>query len=485
MSAAEPVIEQLERGVRCAREGRLEEAVRRFRQALELDPRCAEAHSNLGNALREQGQFEEALLHLHRALESNPGLAEARLNLAVVLEERGELEESEGQLREALRACPDHPVALSNLGGVLKKLGRLEEARTCLERALAREPHFSQAHNNLGAVLEQMGQWDQAEARYQEAVRWNPQSAEAHLNLAMVRLLQGDFQRGWPEYEWRWELRGTLPRDCGRPRWDGSPLEGRTILLQAEQGLGDTIQYVRYAPLVAQRGGRVVVECPPRLVELLGTVPGVERVVSTQDPPPLCAVHVPLASLPGLLATRLETIPNQVPYLSVAAERLEAARERIGDRGGRRKIGLVWAGSPWNKNERNRSLRLTQLAPLAPLAQVKGVAWFSLQRGPQAAELWSAPPGLTITNLEKEQPNLAETAAAIQCLDLVIGVDTMVVHLAGALGRPVWVLQPFAPDYRWLLEREDSPWYPTMRLFRQPAPGEWVPVIERLAKELK
>ena len=482
MKAVNPVLEQLEQGVECARQGCLEDAVARFRQAIELAPECAEAHSNLGNALREQGRLEEAFLHLNRALECRPDLPEARLNLAVVLEERDDLEEAAELLEGFLRVCPTHPVALNNLGSVLKKLGRLQEARRRLEDALAHEPRFAQAHNNLGAVLEQLGLWDQAEGCYLEALRWNPQSADAHLNLAMVRLLRGDFERGWPEYEWRWKLRGTRLRDCGRPLWDGSPLEGRTILLQAEQGLGDTLHYVRYAELVQARGGRVVLECPPRLVELLRTVPGVERVISYYDPLPPCEVYAPVASLPGIFRTSLTTIPNRVPYLSVAPELVEAARRRTGEREGRRQIGLVWAGSPHNKNDRNRSIRLRLFAPLA---QVSGVAWFSLQRGPQAAELWSAPPGLALTNLERERGSLTETAAAILCLDLVIAVDTMIAHLAGALGRPVWVLQPFAPDYRWLLEREDSPWYPTMRLFRQPAPGPWQPVIERIVEELQ
>ena len=482
MRALDSAREQLELGVECARQGRLEDAVACFRRAVELDPKCAEAHSNLGNALREQGRPEEALLHLNRALECKPDLPEARLNLAVVLEERGELEEAAALLEEFLRCHSSHALALNNLGSVLKKLGRLEEARRRLEDSLAQEPQFAQAHNNLGAVLEQLGLWDQAEGCYREALRWNPHSADAHLNLAMVRLLRGDFERGWPEYEWRWKLSGTRPRDCGRPMWDGSPLEGRTILLQAEQGLGDTLHYVRFAELVQARGGRVVLECPPRLVELLRTVPGAERVISYHDPLPPCEVCAPVASLPGIFRTTLATIPNRVPYLSVASELVEAARRRIGECEGRRKIGLVWAGSPWNKNDRNRSIRLELFSPFA---QVSGVAWFSLQRGPQAAELWSAPPGLALTNLERERGSLTETAAAISCLDLVIAVDTMIAHLAGALGRPIWVLQPFAPDYRWLLEREDSPWYPTMRLFRQPAPGQWQPVVERIIKELR
>lgn len=482
MTKGIPLCEQLELGVESARRGRLDEAEAHFRRAVELDPDCGAAHSNLANALREQGRLGEALTHLRRALECDPGLTEAGLNLAVVLEEQGSLEEAEARLREVLRRRPAHPVALNNLGSVLKKLGRLEEARACLQEVLARQPGWALAHNNLGAVLEQMGHWKEAERRYEEALRWDPGLADAHANLAMVRLLQGDFERGWPEYEWRWKLRGTAPRACHGPRWDGAPLGGRTILLQAEQGLGDTIHYVRYAALVAGRGGRVALECPPRLCELLRSAPGVERVVSYHDPLPVCDTHAPLASLPGIFKTTLETIPNQVPYLRVAPERVERARRRIGDWGNRRKIGLVWAGSPWNKNDRNRSIRLSALAPLA---RVGGVAWFSLQRGPQAAELWSAPQGLKLINLEKDQGDLTETAAAILGLDLLIAVDTMIAHLAGALARPVWVLQPFAPDYRWLLNREDSPWYPTMRLFRQPAPGQWEPVIERIVKELE
>jgi hypothetical protein len=408
-------------------------------------------------------------------------LAEAQLNLAAVFEDQGRLEEAADGLQRLLRMKPDYVQALSNLGSVLKKLGRLTEARRCLEKALELKPDFSEAHNNLGAVLEQMGCWEGAASRYQTALRWQPDLVEAHMNLSMLWLLTGEFERGWKEHEWRWKKKGTAPRACGRPLWDGAPLEGRTILLQAEQGLGDTLQFIRYAAVVKQHGGRVVFECPARLAPLLRTVPGVDRLIDPGDPPPQCDVYAPLLSLPRILRTTLASIPCQVPYLAVDGGLVEAWRTRIGECAGRRKIGLVWGGNPSNKNDRNRSVPLRQFAPLAIAPRL---ALFSLQRGPQAAELRSAPPGLEIADLEESAGQVTDTAAAILCLDLVITVDTMAAHLAGALGRPVWLLLPFAPDYRWLLGREDSPWYPTMRLFRQPSPGDWLAVIRRVVEEL-
>ncbi len=465
-----------------ARQGHSNEAVACFRQAARLKPDYAEAHNNLGNALREQGRLEEALGCLRRALDLKPDFAEARLNLGAVLEDQNRLEEAAECLHQLLRFKPNYAQALNNLGSVLKKLGRLKEGLDCLQRALRLKPDLAEAHNNVGAVLEQMGRWEETVACYQEALRWQPDFVEAHMNLSMAWLLLGDFERGWREYEWRWKKKGTPPRPCGRPLWDGSPLEGRTILLQAEQGLGDTVQFIRYAAVVKERGGRVVFECQPRLAPLFKSVRGVDRLICPSDLLPECDVYAPLLSLPLICRTSLDSIPCQVPYLEVDPGLVEVWHRRIGDCGGRRKVGIVWAGNPDHKNERIRSMLLAQFAPLSELPNL---ALFALQRGAQAKELPSAPPGLKITNLEEEAGQITDTAAAIMCLDLVIAVDTMVAHLAGALGRPVWLLLPFAPDYRWMLGREDSPWYPTMRLFRQPGHRDWLAVMAQVAEELR
>lgn len=266
------------------------EAVRLLRGAIRADAGVPVYHSNLGH-------FRGAEDCLRRALALKPNLAEAQLNLAAVLEDQGRLEEAAEGLEQLLRVRPDYVQALNNLSSVLKKLGRLKEARRCLEKALALKPDFSEAHNNLGAALEQVGCWEEAASRYQTALRWQPGFVEAHMNLSMVWLLAGDFERGWKEYEWRWKKKGTAPRACGRPLWDGSPLGGRTILLGAEQGLGDTLQFIRYAAVVKQHGGQVVFECPARLAPLLRTVPGVDRLVDPGDPLPPCDVYAPLLSL--------------------------------------------------------------------------------------------------------------------------------------------------------------------------------------------
>jgi len=370
-------------------------------------------------------------------------------------------------------------------------LEKFSEVAVGCERALGVASEVTGARDNLnhalvrlveiGDALRHEGSNGEAIACYRVALRHDPDCAAAHLALAHSLLLTGNFEQGWEEFEWRWRAGGISPCPFSQPLWDGSPIEGRTILLWAEQGLGDTIQFIRYAALLERGGARVVVECQPGLAGLLETVPGVEKVVPFRSPLPDFDVQAPLQSLPRILCTRLETIPAQVPYLSADPELVERWGPPIAAFEGF-KVGLTWAGNPSQVNDRARSLTLAQLAPLA---RIPGVALFGLQLGLQAAELHSPPPGLILTNLVDESSQISDTAAIIMNLDLVISVDTMVAHLAGALGRPAWTLLSFSPSDRWLLGREDSPWYPTMRLFRQPRPGDWQSVLERVAEALK
>jgi len=465
-------------GLVASHQGRYQLAEERIREAIALNPLAPFYHNNLGNVLQALGRFQEAVVSYRDALRLDPAYVEPHSNLGPALDALGRHAEAVAAGLEAVRRRPGWAEAYMNLGNSLAKLNRYEEAEAAYREAARLRPGYAEAYSNLGnAVLEQ-GRVEEAAGCFEEALQLDPANGVAHWNRGWLRLLQGDYERGWQEYEWRWVTGNAAPRSFRQPVWDGSCLWGATILLHAEQGLGDTVQFIRYAPWVKQAAGRVVVECQARLAPLVATVSGVDEVVPAGAELPPFDTHAGLLSLPRIFGTRVETVPAAVPYFTVAPERLERWRARLaGVRGF--KVGLVWAGSPTHKNDRSRSL---PLSALAPLAEAPGVAWFSLQRGPQAAELRAA--RLPITNLEEDDNDAMDTAAIIMNLDLVIAADTMVAHLAGALARPVWTLLAYMPDFRWMLGREDTPWYPTMRLFRQPRPGDWAAVIERVREEL-
>jgi hypothetical protein len=317
------------------------------------------------------------------------------------------------------------------------------------------------------------------------ALRLDPQSASTHWNRALALLQGGDYARGWPEYEWRWRRPGARPRlSTDRPAWDGRPLEGRTILLWCEQGLGDAIQFARYAPRVQRQGGRVLLQCPGILRALFRTLPGVEAVLAEGEALPAFDVHAPLLSLPALLGTTLATVPAEVPYLSADPALVGAWRKKLAAVPGLR-VGVAWQGNPHHKWDRHRSVHL---AAFAPLARVGGVRLVSLQKGPGAEQLAALRGRLPVVDFGDDlgaSGPYPDTAALMRGLDLVVTVDTATAHLAGALGVPVWVPLSTIVDWRWLLGREDSPWYPTMRLFRQAQLGDWGPVFARLAEELR
>jgi tetratricopeptide (TPR) repeat protein len=344
-------------------------------------------------------------------------------------------------------------------------------------------PELVEAHLNLGVALMAKTDVVPAITSFRRAIDLRPDSAKAHYNLALALLSSGNFREGWTENEWRWLCKGfTTPlRRFTQPLWDGSPLHGRTILLHCEQGFGDSIQFIRYAPLVAERGGRVVLWAPPELLSLMRGVQGVET-VATAEPFPPFDVHCPLLSLPRALDTRLESIPANVPYLFADPVRTARWKDKVVASANGLKIGLAWAGRPTHTNDRNRSIGLKQLAPLA---EITGVTFYSLQKGSSAHHAAGAPSGMNLIDLTDELHDFADTAALIENLDMVIAVDTSVAHLAGAMGKRVWVLLPFSADWRWLLNREDNPWYPTMRLFRQKQIGNWDATIIELARALK
>ena len=461
-------------------QGKLEEAVACYRRALQRQPDYAEAEYNLGNVLKEQGKLDEAVACCRRAVELRPDHAPAHNNLGVALSEQSNSEEAVACFRRALELAPDYLDAQNNLGVAWKNLGKLDEAVACYRRALELRPDYAQARYNLANAFSDQGKRDEAIACCRGTLEQQPDFAEAHVQRSLLALLTGDFPLGWAEYPWRWKTRQCPPRDFPQPAWDGQPLEGKTILLHAEQGLGDAIQFVRYAPLVKQRGAAVIVECPGPLMSLLASCQGVDRLVGRGDRLPAFDVHASLLSLPGIFHTSLEDMPAAIPYLFADPGAVERWRRELGGAAGL-KIGMAWRGNPVHTNDRARSLPLSCFESLAGLP---GAHFFSLQKGAGVEELARMAGRLPVTELGSRLENFMDTAAVMKNLDLVITCDTAAAHLAGALGVPVWVALPFTPDWRWLLDRSDSPWYPTMRLLRQKQPGDWAGVFEEIKARL-
>lgn len=463
---------------------RPKEAERSFRKAIRLCPDLTIAYANLGAALQAQGKREEAVECFRQVLRREPNSSTAHYNLACSLAEMGAIEEAVASYRTAISLNPDFTEAHYNLGNLLLSAGKLDEAAAAFRCAIALAPSHSDAHNNLGVVLQRQGRFQEALECFRQAIRHQAENAEAHWNLAATLLLLGRLPEAWPEFEWRIHTRALAPRHFTQPRWSGSHTAD-TVLVYAEQGFGDTIQFVRYLSLVKERVGRVIFECQPELATLLQGCDGIDAfVIQSRDglPPAVSFQHqISLMSLPGVFGTAPDTIPHEVPYIHVPPAVRARWRERLAGVNGF-KVGIVWSGNPLNANNHNRSCRLTELASLA---DVEGLALFSLQKGEAAEEITSTPHGLRLTPLGDELADFADTAAVILELDLVISVDTAVAHLAGALGQPVWTLLSFIPDWRWMMDRSDSPWYPTMRLFRQPAPGDWGAVFKKVAQELK
>ena len=453
--------------------GKQDLAIEYIGYAIRLDPGVAAYHSNLGVAYRAIDKLDEAAACWRRALELSPDFVDALNNLGNVLRERDQPDEAVACYRRALALNPDSPVTHYNFGMALSDQDLLADAVASYRRALALRPEYPDPLNNQGELHE-------AAACYRRALELKPDFAACRLNLGVLRLLRGDFARGWPEYESRWPAGKVAARNFRQPLWDGRPLEGKTILLHAEQGFGDTIQFIRYAPLVKQRGARVIVECQKPLVRLLTPWPQIEQLVPQAEPLPAFDVHAPLLGLPGIFQTSLEKIPAGAAYLFAAPDLIERRREELSALGGF-KIGIVWHGNPQQENNRARSIPLRCFEALAGLP---GVRLVSLQKGPGAEQLQDAAGRFPIHEAGSRLHDFMDTAAVIMNLDLVIGCDTAVAHLAGALGASVWVALCYIPDWRWLLDRDYCPWYPTMRLFRQKKPGDWPGVFAAIKTAL-
>ncbi len=505
-------------GVVLAIQGRLEEAVLSLEKARAIQPDSADAHNNLGMALCHLGRLDEARTCVEAALGLAPDSPEALTGLGRVLVSLKRFDEAIKSLRKAIEIKPEEPVASAILGNALRALGRFEEslaafdtvlklrpndasahrnrgfvldelrrreeALTSYDRAIRLAPGHAEAHHNRAVVLGKLARYEEAIAGFDEAVRLEPDYPEARRNRALALLTLGELERGWQEFEWRWRCADLTMPSHSRPLWHGEPLEGRTILLHVEQGLGDTIQFVRYASLVKARGARVLVECQQALVPLLKTCPGVDLVVARGQPLPEFDVHTPLLRLMGLFTTTLETIPASIPYLTAEAARVERLEARLTAWPGF-KVGIVWQGNPRHTRDPDRSFRL---AEFERLAGIEGVRLINLQKGSGAEQLGKLAARFSVIDLGEEvDPGLttmSDTPALMMGLDLVITPDTVLAHLAGALGIPVWIALPLAPDWRWLTRREDSPWYPTARLFRQSERDRWDIVFDRIAAAL-
>jgi tetratricopeptide (TPR) repeat protein len=475
------------------------EAVQLISLALEQNPRDAIAMNNLGSALAVQGRFAEALASFSGAVAALPDYTEAHLHRGDVLRELGRYEEAIDGYDRVLALRPDLAEAHCGRAIALANLNRFDEAIQSYDRALELRPDFAEAHCGRGIALGELSRIDEALAGFARAQNLRPDYAEAHVNEATYRLLLGDFERGFEKYEWRWQTARfkANKRSFTQPSWRGSDdIAGKTVLLYGEQGFGDTIQFARYVPHVAAFGAHIVLEVPGPLHALMASLlpsppsslPGKPQIIAAGDPLPDFDVQCPLLSLPLAFQTRVDTIPCDVPYVSAPAAKAAAWRERLGERTQPR-IGLVWAGNPRkdvphiNRLDHERSINLDRLAPLFA---VQACSFYSLQKGNDAQrQLREGPWRDRIIDFTDDLHDFSDTAALIENLDLVISVDTSVLHLAGALGAPVWLMNRYNTCWRWLQDRDDSPWYPSLHQFRQDATRDWSPVIGRIAAALR
>jgi tetratricopeptide (TPR) repeat protein len=498
-------------------QGRLPEALRLMAAALKADPRSPDIHSNYGLALDAGKQHQEALASFEQAIALKPDHAQALSNRALTLAGLGRTAEALASWDAALAADPNHVEALHRRGNALYRLKRLDAALADYERVLALRPNNIDVLNNRGGALAELGRLDQAFASYDRASAIDPSVPEVLINkghvcadqhrfdealscyaaaaahpilrpeaefgASLVRLRLGQFAQGWRDYEWRWQQASWAQqrRDFTAPLWLGQePLCGKTILLHAEQGFGDTLQFMRYAKLIAGLGATALLEVQAALKPLLSGIEGIAQIFARGELLPAFDLHCPLMSLPLALGTTLDTIPADIPYIRAPAARIAQWQARLGLPRSLR-VGVVWAGSAVHKNNHNRSIALERFDSLL---SVPDIAFVSLQNELNSADAATLARHANVIPLGGELRDFADTAAVVSLLDVVVSADTAMVHLAGALGRPVCVLLPFSPDFRWLLERQDSPWYPTARLFRQPQFGDWDSVLGRVKDEL-
>lgn len=457
-----------------------------YRQILEKEPDHPDANNLMGVLANSVGKNDFAKLYLKKAIELMPNHSGCYVNMGNVYQSEKEYTKSMIWYKMAIELNAKNRTAYNNLGVAYLHTGQLEDALTVIEKAIAIAPDYADAHLNYGEVLKNMGNYNAAVNAFNKAIFLCENNVEAHWNRSLALLTMGDFLNGWPGYEWRWQRPKTVKRNfLSGKRWQGEDLRGKTLFVFEEQGFGDTLQFIRYLPMLGQAGANVILEVRPALVRLVCSNPVYSRLcVRLQGADPQFTdhfdFHVPLMSLPGLFKTQIETIPANGPYLKADPELVRIWKHRI-SRHQTFKVGLVWAGSPDHVNDNNRSIPL-QL--FTKLGQIEGVSYYSIQKEKHGKWTDAQSMNLFETDFGPRISDFADTAAIIENMDLLICVDTSVVHLGGAMGKPVWVLVPFAPDFRWMLDRKDSPWYPGMRLFRQSAVDDWPTVIDEVHNTL-
>ena len=474
--------------------GKLENAIYCFKNAIAINANYIVAQNNLaytynklGNRFKETGKLEKAIEQYQKSIAVKADFAEGYNNLACTLKECGQLDEAITGFRKAILLKPDYAAAFSNLGCTLVMKGQLDEAVSNHRQAISIDPDYAEAYNNLGCVLRDTGQLNESEDAFRHALQLNPDYPGAQFNWSTVLLLKGEFATGWKKYSYRFKTEkfaNTYPQ-LAIPQWKGESLHGKTIFVWCEQGLGDTIHFARYLKKIKESNAyTLLVQTPANLRRLLSSMPYIERFI---EPGEVIAAdyHIPLMSLPEIYKTTPDTIPHNIPYIKAETELVEQWHKQL-KADNNYKIGLAWAGKPTHSNDHFRSARLHDFLRLL---SIPGTSYYSLQKGAKTEHLNEflneMAEGSNFVDLTEQLEDLADTAALMANLDLVISVDTCMAHLAGALGRPVWTLLPANPEWRWLLDREDSPWYPTMQLYRQNQLGDWTSVIEKIDVNLR
>ncbi len=461
---------------------RLDEALASYAEAIRINPDYAEAFYNRGTAFKDLSRIDEALANYEEAIRIKPDYAEAFSNRGNTLHELKRWDEALASYEEAIRIKPDYANAFYNRGVTLKELKRLDEALASYEEAIRIKPDYAEAFSNRGNTLQDLKRWDEALASYDQAIRINANYADAHWNQSLALLLLGRFAEGWSSYEWRLRKENLKVKyyNGSEVAWRGEDqISGKRLFIQSEQGLGDSIQFVRYLPMVVALGGKVIFEVQKPLLTLFKSMSLPVTLVAKGEPLPDFDAYCPLMSLPYVFKTTLETIPAPIPYVFADQRSVAQWKQRLGFQHSLR-VGLVWSGSAGHKNDSNRSIPLELMLPLLELP----IEWHALHKEYRASDLVMLDQESRIKRHEEELNDLSDTAALVDCLDIVISVDTSVAHLAGAMGKQVWVLLPFVPDFRWLLDRDDSPWYPTVRLFRQDKRRDWGVVLSEVRDSL-
>lgn len=464
--------------------GHIDEAIVHYRFAISLAPDLKSAYNNIAVALKETGRLDEAIDYIEQILKIEPCYADAYMTMGNIFTDMRQWDKAIDSYRKALETEPQNHNAFYNMANINKIRGNIVEAIALYREALRLKPDYSDAWNNLGAAFKSCGNVSEAIECYRKAIELSPDNEDAHLNYAITLLLTGNFEEGWKEYEWRLKTKNVYYRK-NLMEWDGAELNGKTILLYADQGYGDTIQCARYIPLLKAMGaGKIVLECQPELISLMSSISCIDSIMQRKagiNGFDLCCA---LFSLPLIFKTNLENIPASVPYLTTPEQSIKKWSDRLKPHKNMLRIGLIWAGSPAYQEDKLRSLNLKTFLPLLKLKEDK-VIFFSLQKGPAAKEILDVPENSRPIDLSGEINDFSDTAAIMEQLSLIITVDTASAHLAGALGKPVWTLLPEDPDWRWLLEREESAWYPTMKLFRKDREGDWHSLVLKMCSEFK